>query len=134
MEVYWRLPVVVQEAALNLYARRLDRLYYGTGYEEWRNRFKGWQSWSRADAEAWQRQQLQPIVELAATQTSYYRNKWKNLDWKSIRSADDLHILPLLDKQEIRQNEESFIVEGLHPQRLWMQKTSGTTGTSLVVY
>ena len=36
MEVYWRLPVFVQEAALTFYAGHLDKIYYGDGYEEWR--------------------------------------------------------------------------------------------------
>jgi hypothetical protein len=31
MELYWRLPVRLQETALGLYAGYLDRLYYGHG-------------------------------------------------------------------------------------------------------
>ena len=37
MEVYWRLPVFVQEAALAFYAGYLDKAYYGDGYQEWRS-------------------------------------------------------------------------------------------------
>ena len=131
MEIYWRLPVFLQEAALSVYARRLDRLYYGSGYKEWRQRFKSWQTWSWSDALAWQSQQLQSLIELAATRVPYYRQRWWNVDWKSVQSADDLHFLPCLEKQAIRQNEQSFIVEGLDTNSLWMEKTSGTTGTSL---
>ena len=32
MELYWRLPVFLQEAALYCYAGYLDKLYYGDGY------------------------------------------------------------------------------------------------------
>jgi phenylacetate-CoA ligase len=39
-----------------------------------------------------------------------------------------------LDKQSIRQNEREFIVEGLEPKSLWMEKTSGTTGSALRIY
>jgi phenylacetate-CoA ligase len=42
--------------------------------------------------------------------------------------------LPRLEKQEIRQNERNFIVEGVSPNNLWVEKTSGTTGTSLKIY
>ena len=31
-------------------------------------------------------------------------------------------------------NEQAFLVEGLNPKSLWMEKTSGTTGTSLRIY
>ncbi|MGH7847683.1 MAG: phenylacetate--CoA ligase family protein [Candidatus Binatia bacterium] len=134
MEIYWRLPVFVQETALSLYAAHLEKLYYGDGYAEWREKFKRWQTWSRAAAEAWQRQQLQSLVSLAATRVPYYKKSWRKLDWKSVRSPADLPMLPTLHKQAIRQNEREFIVEGLDPRSLWMEKTSGTTGTSLQIY
>lgn len=134
MELYWRLPVFVQEAALCLYARRLDRLYYDGGYEDWRDKFNNWKRWSRAEAEAWQDQQLAAIVQLAARRVPYYREKWYYVDWKSVHSAKDLHILPLLKKQSIRQKEKAFIAEGLDRKSLWLEKTSGTTGTSLRIY
>src|SRR5262245_28723909 len=126
MELYWRLPVFFQEAALSLYALYLEKLYYGPGYEEWRQRCKSWQTRGCVEAEAWKSQQLQYIVELAATRVPYYREKWQKLPWRSVRSAADLHLLPRLDKQTIRQNEQAFLVEGLPPRSLWMEKTSGT--------
>jgi phenylacetate-CoA ligase len=134
MEVYWRLPVFVQETALSLYAGHLERLYYGDGYEEWRQKFKCWQAWSRADAEVWQSERLRALVEVAATRVPYYRRSWHGIDWQSVRSPDDLHILPNLHKQSLRQNEREFIVEGVDPRSLWMDRTSGSTGTALGIY
>jgi phenylacetate-CoA ligase len=134
MELYWRLPVFVQEAALYFYAGYLDKLYYSDGYETWRRKYQEWQTWSRSAAEAWQNEQLRSLVELAATRVPYYRRRWQGVDWRSVRLAKDLHVLPTLEKQAIRQNELQFIVEGINPKSLWMEKTSGTTGTSLRVY
>ncbi|MFN6945108.1 MAG: phenylacetate--CoA ligase family protein [Cytophagaceae bacterium] len=34
----------------------------------------------------------------------------------------------------IRQNEQAFIAENYNPKSLWVEKTSGTTGTSLRIY
>jgi phenylacetate-CoA ligase len=134
MELYWRLPVFLQETALSFYARHLERLYYGPDYEEWYERFKSWKAWSNGEGFAWQSEQLQSIVNLAATRVPYYREKWKRLDWKSVRSPEDLHILPLLDKHSIQQNEQVFIVEGLNRNSLWIDRTSGTTGAALKIY
>ncbi|HWP58313.1 MAG TPA: hypothetical protein VNL14_10525 [Candidatus Acidoferrales bacterium] len=134
MELYWHLPVFLQEAALSLYARHLERLYYGDGYEEWRQNFKKWQAWSRADAEAWQARQLQSVIARAATRVPYYRKQWQKRDWKAVRSAADLGALPTLDKQSLRQHERGFIAEGVDVKTLWMEKTSGTTGTALKIY
>jgi phenylacetate-CoA ligase len=135
MELYWRLPICLQEVVLSLYARHLEKLYYGPGYEEWRQEFiNRRQTWSRADIEAWQNHQLQYLIRLAATRVPYYREKWRCLDWKSIRSVEDLRILPRLEKQDLRQQEHAFLVEELQPKSLWMEKTSGTTGTALRIY
>ncbi len=134
MEAYWRLPLVLQEAALNFYAGRLQKLYYGPGFEEWRQRLLEWRSLTLSQAETWQNRQLQRLIEHAATQVRYYREKWQDVDWKSVRSVQDLHILPILDKQEIRLREALFITDGLNPKSLWVEKTSGSTGTSLRIF
>jgi phenylacetate-coenzyme A ligase PaaK-like adenylate-forming protein len=51
-----------------------------------------------------------------------------------VRRAGDLTILPRLDKQTLRQNEISFIAEGVAQKSLWREKTSGSTGTALTIY
>jgi phenylacetate-CoA ligase len=109
-------------------------MYYGPGYREWCDEFRERQSWPLAKVEAWQNQRLTDLVELAATKIPYYRQRWHGTDWRSVRSADALPALPRLDKQELRRNEEAFLVEGVDPKTLWMEKTSGTTGTSLRVF
>ena len=134
MELYWRLPVFLQETALSIYARHLEKLYYGPTYEEWRQRFVCWHRWSRAEAEGWQNQRLQALVELAARRVPHYRHAWRDVDWKSVQSVCDLPVLPCLEKQSIRQHEQDFIVDGVDIASLWIEKTSGTTGTSLRIY
>jgi phenylacetate-CoA ligase len=134
MELYWRLPVRLQEIGLSLYARRLDRMYYGPGYQEWCEEFRQRQSWPLGKIEAWQAQRLADLVELAATRVPYYRRRWAQVDWRSVRTTEALSTLPRLAKDEVRQNEEAFLVEGLDPKTLWVEKTSGTTGTVVRVF
>lgn len=134
MELYWRLPVFAQEAAIAVYAGHLNRLYYGNDYEHWREKFTEWRQWTRVEAEAWQSQQLQALVELSATRVPFYNKRWRGLDWKSVRSREDLKTLPLVDKQSVRENAQEFLVEGLNSRSLWVEKTSGSTGTALRIY
>jgi len=134
MEVYWRLPVFLQEMALSAYAYQLERIYYGPGYKEWCQRYKCMQNWSRSEADEWQNCKLQTILEVAGRQVPYYKEKWGNLNWKSIDSVQKLPILPRVEKQYIRQNEKSFLADGLNSGSLWVEKTSGSTGTSLRIY
>jgi phenylacetate-CoA ligase len=134
MELYWCLPVALQELGLSLYARHLERLYYGPGYAEWYDEFQRWHAWSPADVEAWQRERLRETVSIAATRVPHYRASWRDIDWKAVDSAAALPLLPRLDKHDIRQRPETFLADGSNPRRLWVEKTSGTTGTSLRIY
>jgi phenylacetate-CoA ligase len=136
MELYWRLPVLLQERALSMYARRLDRLYYGDDYEKWRGWFRESAGWTREQAEAWQSSRLREILDLAANTVPHYRAAWSGIDWKGIASPStkDLSRLPRLDKQTIRENERQFLAGSLDPDDLWVEKTSGTSGTALRIY
>ena len=87
MRLYWRLPVFLQEAALSFYAARHEQINHGPGYQEWRQRFHSWQSWSRADVAAWYAEQLPSIVALAATRVPYYREQWRQVDWQAVQRA-----------------------------------------------
>jgi phenylacetate-CoA ligase len=134
MELYWRMPVCLQEAALSLYARYLEKIYYGTTYKEWKQWLQDWKAWLPSYIQEWKNSRLQYIIDLAARHVPYYRESFKRSDWKNIRSEADLHLLPILEKQSIRQNEHAFIVESINPKSLWVERTSGTTGTVLNVY
>jgi phenylacetate-CoA ligase len=134
MQIYWTLPVFLQEIAVSMRARQLERLYFGPGYKEWRQRFDCWQSWSSADAETWQNNRLKFIVQLCATRVPYYRENWRGTMWESVYKAADLHLLPCVEKQSIRQNEQAFVVEGLDRKSLWLEWTSGSTGTALCIH
>jgi phenylacetate-CoA ligase len=134
MELYWRLPLYLQETALSLYARYLDGLYYGPGYDDAFCQFTSLQAASASAAADWQNERLRAVVRLAATRVPFYRQRWRQVDWRSVYSAADLHLLPRLEKQTVRRHEGQFIVEGTDPHALWLEKTSGSTGTALSIY
>lgn len=134
MELYWRLPVALQETALSLYAGYLERLYYGPGYPEALREFIQLQSASLDEASGWQSDRLREVLRVAATRVPYYREQWRGIDWQAVRSAADLPVLPCVDKQAIRRHEKQFLADGANPRSLWLEKTSGTTGTALRIY
>ena len=134
MAVYWRLPVRLQEAALSLYAGHLEKIYYGPGFQEFKDWLYEWHDWSSSQVDEWKTQRLRYIVKLAAEKVPFYRETFKKCDWKRVDSDTDLHLLPILEKQQIRHNEKALLVDGMNKRNLWVQKTSGTTGTSLKIY
>jgi phenylacetate-CoA ligase len=134
MSLYWQLPVALQELGISLYARRLDRLYYGPGFAEWCKICENSAAWSRKAATDWQNEALERMVALAATKVPYYRRRWSGVNWKTIRSVQDLSTLPILEKSSLRQHESEFIAETFDPKSLWIDRTSGTTGVPLTLF
>ncbi|MBI4687079.1 MAG: phenylacetate--CoA ligase family protein [Nitrospirae bacterium] len=134
MELYWRMPVRLQEAALSIYARQLEKIYYGPVYKKWKDLLKGWRNWSPSFIEEWKHEQLRYIVEIAANHVPYYRHRFGDVQWRDVCSENDLQLLPLLEKQSLRGNEDSFIADTVDPKSLRVEKTSGTTGTSLRIH
>lgn len=134
LSLYWQLPIPLQELALSLYARYLEKIYYNHTYEEFKQWLMGWKNWSQDYIKEWQNEQLQKIIEIAFKRVPYYRNKFKGINMEHILIEKDLKSLPLLEKQTLRNNESSFIADGINPKTLWVEKTSGTTGTALKIY
>lgn len=132
--LYWHLPVRSQEAVLSLYSRKLDKIYFGFLFQEWKNWLIDSREWSRTKISEWKNERLKYIVEISGKHVPFYRKNWRGFDYKSVQSESDLNKLPLLEKQSVRMNEQSFIVDGINPKSLWVEKTSGTIGTSLKIY
>src|SRR5215831_1294050 len=134
MQLYWRLPVSLQERALSLYARRLNQLYYGGSFEEECRRIRS-EEWASSEAIAsWQMARLREILGKARPRVPYYREKLERLEIEDLRSISDLRQIPMLDRQSIRQHETHFLDDRLNRRTLFRDKTSGSTGTSITVY
>ena len=134
MALYWRLPVRLQELGLGLYARRLDRLYYGAEFERWKTMVAGWQSRSWEEAEHWQYERLRMLMATAMHTVPYYRTSLQGMRAEDILDANALTQVPLLTKQELRRNELQFIAEGFDIRKAFVDRTSGSTGTALTLY
>lgn len=134
MELYWRLPVRLQEIALSLYARKLDGLYYGLGYAEVEADLLERRAWSSAEIAEWQNQNLRKVILECLSRVPFYRSYWMAHEPREVSAVDELSRLPLLDKQSVRQSERSLVRDDLQLGELSSDRTSGTTGTSLTVY
>src|SRR5262249_61672707 len=119
MELYWRLPVPLHEVGLSLYARRLDRLYYGREFRRACQSIRESRWDSQADCLQWQLEQLQTILASAIAHVDYYKHTLKGLKADDIRSLDTLRDLPILDRQAVRQKERLFVDERLNTGRLF---------------
>lgn len=91
--------------------------------------------WLPRDAlDAIQSDRLHYLIERAATLVPYYRTLFaeRGIDWRGIRTRDDLAQLPLLTKPLIRAAASRLVADGA--ARLERASTSGSTGEPLVFY
>lgn len=91
--------------------------------------------WSKSKLHAFQDNKLRKIIQYAGKHVPYYRELFSQigLDTKSFRGRDDLHKIPLLDKETLRTRPEEFISDEAGKLNCRTEKTSGSTGTPLEI-
>ena len=102
----------------------------GTCAMKWYRQIEKMSHWSREDVVNWQNQQLQHFVQHAYEHTVYYRKVFDSLNLKpaDITKAEDLKLLPIVNKTIINKHHDEFIPDNLHQFRYRSGKTGGTTG------
>jgi phenylacetate-CoA ligase len=135
-QIYPRLPVFLQNAACWYYGKKEARLRFGPVFEHRLQELVDSEKWSASEIEAYQSEKLRALVRHAYDNVPYYRERWKALKISpdDIRSRSDLHKLPVLTKEEIRQNADRFVSQKTPRRELLSRHTSGTTGKGLHFY
>ncbi|WP_435254333.1 phenylacetate--CoA ligase family protein [Tenacibaculum sp. A30] len=82
-----------------------------------------------------QEQKFNSLIDVAFKNSSYLKDKYLDYGVKreDIKSVEDIHKLPILDKEELRKNAEN-IKTNLQFKKLIKSETSGTTGQPLTFY
>jgi phenylacetate-CoA ligase len=85
---------------------------------------------------ALQTKKLRPLIEHAYHNVPYYRQVFDdlNLSPEDIRKPADLQRLPLLSKQDVRQNLGRLVAQNVDRSTVNSRATSGSTGTPLPVF
>jgi len=91
------------------------------------------QKWSRKRLDAYQDRMLIKVVNHAAKNVPYYRNLFRELkfDPRKFRGRQDMHQIPLLDKETLRTRQNEFIAENAAKYGINWDSTSGSSGTPL---
>ncbi len=136
MKIYNRLPAWCQTMAVSLEGWRIQKKRYDSLFEAQYLDFMSRNDWSYERKCAYRDQQLQKMVKHCYETVPYYRNLFErlNIDYRDIKTLDDLKLLPILDKQTIRDHYEEFFSESYDRSCLIEQHTSGSTGTGFSFY
>lgn len=93
------------------------------------------QWWSLERLQAYRDEQLRRIMRHAAEHVPYYRELFKNigLDPLRFRGREDMHRIPLLDKETVRTRQQELIADNAWNFGIAWESTSGSTGTPLQI-
>jgi len=91
------------------------------------------QSLGHAAIEKLQKKRLEKILK-CAYRTPHYRNLMERESLSIADIVEDISLLPITRKDEVRQSPESLIQDGIPKESLSIYKTSGSTGTPMSIY
>ncbi|MBU0519798.1 hypothetical protein KJ564_12780 [bacterium] len=95
--------------------------------------FSASQRWSAERIGDYQDLKLRTLVRHAAKQVPYYRQLFKEIgfDPAAFRGREDMHRIPLLDKEMVRTRAQELIAGNARRFGIIWESTSGSTGTPL---
>lgn len=129
--VYDRSPIFFQNIMTTVKGYKNAQTRYGKAYYAYRAFLKDFATWPLEKKLEYQRAELVRFVRYANENSAFYRELYAGIDLDSIRSAEDLQKLPVVDKEMLRANIDSCIVRGTPYVE---SHTGGTTGKSLTVH
>ena len=129
LKIYHRLPPSARSAVASLRGYYLNYSRYGAETEKKVTQALEREFWSTAELEKWTNGRLEQVLGRAATRVPYYREQWELADPGNGDSWKTLQNWPVLRKNALRGNKTAFVADDVNPRRLFLEHTSGTTGT-----
>lgn len=133
--IYSNSPIFCQTLMLNIKAFELYMERYGKKFWKLYREFENNQWLSLQELTDWQSVRLRELVKHAYKTVPYYQEilKKQKLVPADIQSIDDLYKLPILTKEDIKQNYIRMLSTTIPKRLVRYGHTSGTTGSPLNV-
>jgi phenylacetate-CoA ligase len=134
--IYRMLPISLQEVACWIYGKKMFHDQYNRYFFEKSVWLQKTERWTASEIDAYQNDQLRKIIKHAYKHVPYYREIMTSLKLTpaDIVKVEDLHKLPILTKEDVRNNYHKLLADDANKTNLIKQHTSGTTGSSLHFY
>lgn len=128
---YAAAPQFVQNAIISFYGSKIKKERFNEIYHDISSLFDQTQYYSYEELINYQNEKLCDLVRHIYNNVPFYRRIFdKNkLTPSDIKSRNDLHKLPVINKKDVRENFNGFINENIKLNDLKVGHTSGTTGT-----
>ncbi|MDD5674486.1 MAG: hypothetical protein PHC61_09995, partial [Chitinivibrionales bacterium] len=135
-DIYYHLPVFLQNTFLSLYGYQVNKNRYAGNYSRFKKEADARLSWRREALEEYQFQKLKSTLKDAIDNVAYYKKSYKDcgISINDIKTISDFRNLPLLEKEPLRKAPSEFISKKYDPKTLQVIHTTGSTGTPLNIF
>ncbi len=125
MDIYERLPLSLRY-----------KVFYGATFLRWLTILKESENWDNDRLHAYQLEQTRDSLIHSMKHVPYYRRLFRSIGFRpeKMQSADDLKVLPYLDKKELRDRATEFVDESIPLRSLIRKPTGGSSGIPLSIY
>ncbi len=136
LHIYYKLPVFLQNMACYVEGSRIRRTRYGRDFWRFLEEYESRNDWSYEHLCGYRDTKLQQMIKHCYDTVPYYTRLFHELgiDYRSIKTIDDMKILPITTKQVVKENLYDFISTSVPKSKLKIHFTGGTTGSGLAFY
>lgn len=133
--LYLRLPLRLQNLAIGLEGGRVQRRRYGAGFDHIQGEVQSREHLTDVQLEAYRIERLRQHLRIAS-QTPYWRQRFADhgIDASTSEPFTALSKLPILTKNDVKDQCDKICNPALSPKQLLSVHTSGTTGSGLVFW
>jgi len=135
-KIYNSLPYPVQSFVFDQYCSKLHQKRVGDRFDIELEKMLEMDRFSNSEWRNLQDEKLAQLIEYSYENVPYYRSLMKSLRLKpgDIRTVGDLPKLPVLTKEDVKNNSDKLISVQYRKKDLISLGTSGTTGSPLKIY
>lgn len=136
MDIYNNLPIFAQNIACYFKGKNIQKVRYSSTFWKYLEEYNNRNDWSYEQLRNHQDMKLKRMVRHCYETVPYYRNLFDSLgiNYESIRTIEDLKLLPILSKDTVNKNFKDFISTSIPKTKMVLGHTSGTTGSGFKFY
>ena len=134
MAIYNHLPVFAQNLACTYEGWKIKRARYSKEFWRYLAEYESRAKWSYEQLCDYRDARLRKMIHHCYDTVPYYTKLFNEggINPDSIKTLDDLKVLPILTKETINANPEEFISSAVLRDKMVTSHTSGTTGSGFI--
>lgn len=135
-DIYLRSPIFLQKILFNMYAYKITKLKFQKDYHIKLRELEKNQLHSYSELQTIQLEKLKSMIIHCYNNVPFYRKLFDEIKVKTsdIRSLEDLHRIPVLTRDQVKNNLSSLIAKNIPKNQRLLRNTSGTTGSPMYFF